>query len=264
MTFDLAFVTQNPLVERLIDRFGRRTLGIVAAIVAELLIILLLLTLGRGEPPPKPPLEAVTAFDVSAPKPEQPQAEAEAAKPEPSQAASSSDRPQPVAPAPPQRKPALTLPDVPLAQPSAPAPEPQPSSAPPQRPKPQVKMGAMQGPMLGATASSISNDTPLVGTAPDGQPMYAARWYREPTHDELAGYLSTASGPGWGMIACKTAPQFRVENCVALGESPQGSNIDRAILAAAWQFKVRPPRIGGRSLVGSWVRIRIDYTQRGA
>jgi protein TonB len=75
----------------------------------------------------------------------------------------------------------------------------------------------------------------------------------------LSGYLSTATGPGWGLINCQTAPQFRVENCVLVGEGPQGSGIGRAVLAAAWQFKVRPPQIGGRPQVGEWVRIRIDY-----
>ena len=50
-------------------------------------------------------------------------------------------------------------------------------------------------------------------------------------------------------------------DCVALDESP-GSRLNRAMLAASGQFKVRPPRLGGRSLVGSWVRIRIDYTVR--
>jgi periplasmic protein TonB len=72
--------------------------------------------------------------------------------------------------------------------------------------------------------------------------------------------LSTASAPSAALIACRTVPDFRVEDCQLLSESPAGSNIGRAVLAAAWQFRVRPARVGGRSQVGSWVRIRIDYT----
>ena len=63
-------------------------------------------------------------------------------------------------------------------------------------------------------------------------------------------------------MACRTAPDYRVEDCVALHEYPSGSQINRAIIAAAWEFRVRPPRLGGKSLVGSWVRIRIDYDIR--
>jgi periplasmic protein TonB len=102
-------------------------------------------------------------------------------------------------------------------------------------------------------------DTERVGTAPNGEPLYAAQWYREPDDDMMRSYLSTARGPGWGLIACRTAPDFRVEDCVALSEYPEGSQINRSVLAAAWEFRVRPPRRGGQPLVGSWVRIRIDY-----
>jgi protein TonB len=63
------------------------------------------------------------------------------------------------------------------------------------------------------------------------------------------------------MIACRTVADFRVDDCVAVGES-RGSQLVRAMLAAAWQFRVRPPRIGGRLQVGEWVRIRIDYGVR--
>lgn len=114
-------------------------------------------------------------------------------------------------------------------------------------------------PLMGPVDTEASSDTKRVGTGPNGQPLYAAAWYREPYDDELSGYLSTATGPGWGMIACRTAPEYRVEDCVGIDEYPEGSHIMRAVLAAAWQFRVRPPRIGGRSMVGDWVRIRIDY-----
>ena len=102
-------------------------------------------------------------------------------------------------------------------------------------------------------------DTERVGTAPNGEPLYAAEWYREPSDDMLRAYLSTAHGPGWGLIACRTAPDYRVEDCVPIDEYPEGSQINRSVLAAAWEFRVRPPRRGGQPLVGSWVRIRIDY-----
>ena len=115
---------------------------------------------------------------------------------------------------------------------------------------------------MGPVDEGVAGDSKRVGTAPNGQPMYAASWYREPYDEELRGYLSTAQGPGWALIACRTVPDFRVDSCVGLDEYPDGSQMLRAVLGAAWQFRVRPPRVGGISQVGTWVRIRIDYTQR--
>lgn len=127
------------------------------------------------------------------------------------------------------------------------------------RPKP--RQAAPQGAMIGPPdIGGGPRDSPRVsGTAPNGEPLYRAAWHREPTDAELAGYLSTADGPGWALIACRTAPRFRVEDCVLEQEYPAGSRIGRSVLAASWQFRVRPPRIGGQLQTGAWVRIHISY-----
>ena len=119
-------------------------------------------------------------------------------------------------------------------------------------------MGPPQGPP-NRRSSSASGDSQRVGTAPNGEPLYAARWYREPG-EEIRGFFSAAS-PGSGLIACRTVPNFYVTDCVALGETP-GSLLNRSMLAASGYFRVRPAQLGGRALVGSWVRIRFDYTVR--
>jgi protein TonB len=112
-----------------------------------------------------------------------------------------------------------------------------------------------------AGAGRAAGDSQRVGTAPNGEPLYAAEWYREPTHTELNAYLPKRlpEGGGWGMVACKTAERFRVTDCVELGQQPAGSHLAGAVRQAAWQFLVRPPRVGGKPLVGEWVRIRITY-----
>jgi protein TonB len=127
---------------------------------------------------------------------------------------------------------------------------------PPPRPAPPA-----DGPVYGPpdTGGPRSTDSERVGTAPNGEPLYAAQWYRRPGK-EFDGYLSQAS-PGYGLMACRTIPDFYVTDCVALEETP-GSQLTRSMLAGAGVLRVRPPRLGGRSLVGSWVRIRIDYSIR--
>jgi periplasmic protein TonB len=112
---------------------------------------------------------------------------------------------------------------------------------------------------LPKAGSGGGGDSEVIGRGPNGEAMYAAEWAREPTDAELAGYLPKNAPDGYGLIACKTAPQNRVEDCIELENSPPGSHLASAVRQAAWQFKVRPPRKGGRPLIGSWVRIRIDY-----
>jgi protein TonB len=250
----LSPVPTSPYVDQLSIGAGRRALAISLAVLIPALLLLLLLTFGVEEQPDyrEPRVSVVSleaagiSADAPAPADAAPQrAEEQAAPPQPAP-----EQPRPVEPAeplPPKTvEPILTKP---AEQPPAPA-TPRIAARPPS--------GQVYGPPSPGRSSS-SGDSERVGTAPNGEPLYAAAWYREPRDDELRGYLSTASGPGWGLIACRTAPDYRVEDCVGLDEYPNGSQINRAVLAAAWAFQVRPPRLGGRPLVGAWVRIRIDY-----
>lgn len=248
------------------DASRRRKLASLAiAIALEGLLLLMLLTLGaqiagveEGDERAK-----LTAIEFAAPPaPAEPEAAEESAAdtPQPDQPVTPQPVPQPQRPSP------LALNPSPAPEPPPPAP-PQPQPAPEQPPQPPAppKIGARIRPGAAAGPADTGNprtagDSELVGTAPNGEPLYAARWYREPTDSELAGYLSTANGPGYALIACKTVTGYYVEDCQLLSEGPQGSQIGRAVMAAAWQFRVRPARIGGREQFGSWVRIRIDYT----
>ena len=102
------------------------------------------------------------------------------------------------------------------------------------------------------------------GEGPGGQRLYRAEWYREPTHAELVTYLPNAPQGAWAEIACRTIADYRVENCRSLGESPLGSGLARGLREAAWQFRVLPPRIGGKAMIGTWVRIHFDFTRDSA
>ena len=246
----LSPVPTTPYVDQLSIGAGRRTLAISLAVLIPAILLLMLLTFGAEEPRPfrAAPVSVVSlsASEISETAPEPSGAERKRAE----------DKPVP-----PQPAPEIALPqraEEPKVMPPVPAPAAQPPAPPipPQAVRPSA--GQVYGPPNTGRSTS-SGDTERVGTAPNGEPLYAAAWYREPRGDELSGYLSTASGPGWGLIACRTAPDYRVEDCVGLDEYPYGSQINRAVLAAAWQFRVRPPRLGGRPIVGSWVRIRIDY-----
>ena len=260
----------HELYARFRERFGERFAGLVLALLVEILIALLLLTLaGPKVFKQEDGQSAMSVFSLpAADEQQEDQSDETAAKqPQPT------EEPQPK----PQQQEAQAAPPPP---PDRPKPPPQPTkeksppwielsntemassdirSKSPPTPAKSAPSKPMYGPVAPPGMASDSGDTPQVGTAPNGAPLYAASWYREPYHDALAGFLSTATGPGWGLIACKTAPNYRVEDCQILDEYPEGSHIARAVQAAAFQFKVRPPRGGGSPQIGAWVRIRIDY-----
>jgi protein TonB len=119
---------------------------------------------------------------------------------------------------------------------------------------------AAHGDQATAEAGSGADSGAGPGDGPGGERLYDAEWYVRPTHAQLAYYMP--SGPpraGWGMIACRMIAGYRVEDCREIGESP-GSGFARTLREAAWQFRVVPTRIGNRQLVGTWVRIRFDFT----
>lgn len=233
--------------ERLREHFLQRSVGLVVALLLEGVLLLLLITLGIAKDPDRPLEPALSTFDVTQaseePQTEQAQPEQAQTPQQPADTQIRPDTPEPIQPAP--------APLLPVAPVLAPAP------ATPPKPRAVIRSDQSYGPVN--TGRPGPPDSEVVGTAPDGSPLYAAAWYREPYDNELRGYLSTASGPGWGLIACRTAPEWRVEDCEIVDEWPIGSGIARAAKAAAWQFQVRPPRLAGKYQVGAWVRIRIVY-----
>ena len=141
-----------------------------------------------------------------------------------------------------------------------------PTIAPPPKPKssPWIEMSKEEMASsdirnLSSPGASSGGDSEIVGTGPHGETLYAAEWARHPTNAELSGYLPANATDGYGLIACKTVPEDRVDDCVELDQEPHGSHLASAARQAAWQFRVRPPRKNGVPLVGEWVEIRIDY-----
>jgi protein TonB len=108
-----------------------------------------------------------------------------------------------------------------------------------------------------AAGAGGRGDSEVVGKGPHGENLYAAEWARQPTQAEIGGYWPK-NVSGWGIVACKTVPNNRVDDCFELEQQPRGSHLASAVRQMAWQFRVRPPRKNGRPLVGEWVRIKIE------
>ena len=232
----------------------RRTISFVLALAIEALLLLVLLLFGPHYTPAPKPERRATSFSMS------PSSEKEAATaPEHRTKAHAAAKPASGATTPiPPLPPVITPSKVPTP----------PNALPGVLP---IQLGASDISKLKSSASNddgaeTGTDSKLAygpGEGPGGQPLYNAEWYREPSDAQLNGYLPKGAPPNsWALIACQTMPAFHVDNCRSLGESPVGSGLGRAMREAAWQFLVRPPRRGGKVLVGAWVRIRIDFTMR--
>ena len=227
----------------------RRLSGFALALGINLVLLLVLMTLGIIPPPAQKTLHG-TVIDLLP--------QSKNASPTPSRERRvqrprvETDRPVP-------KPPPIVLPVKPTI-----APPPQPSTKPtPWLELNSDEMAASDIGKLPAAGSGSAGDSEVVGQGPNGEALYAAQWAREPTDAELAGYLPRNAPEGYGLIACKTIAGNRVEDCIELANEPAGSHLASAVRQAAWQFRVRPPRKGGRPLIGSWVRIRIDYYHSG-
>ena len=216
----------------------RRASGLALALAVNFALLLALLTLGVIQLPDQKPSNA-TIVDLL------PESHSRAA--EVAEAAPKTNKPE-------VKPPPVILPVKPTIAP------------PPQLPaqsQPWIEMSSAQmaaGDLRNLPKPALGEgDSDVVGRGPHGELLYAAEWARQPTDAELAGYMPRNAPEGWGLIACKTIPGNRVDDCIELGQSPAGSHLASALRQAAWQFRVRPPRKNGRPMIGEWVRIRIEY-----
>jgi len=237
---------------------GRRAVSFVLAVIIHLLLLLLLLRLAPPVERRPPPGGPTTIFSV--PLPPAPQA-AKAA----SHARAAARRAPAAARAPaPRATPPVLPPKTAAAEPWVLNPDLAGFSLAPGKARAPQQVAAADADDGSATSGGASGGGGgSVGRGRSGQPLYAAQWVREPTDAEMSPYLPPGNHVGgWADIACRTVDRFRVEDCEELGQSPPGSGLSRALREASFQFLVRPPRVGGRTLVGEWVRIHFDFVER--
>lgn len=224
----------------------RRASGLALAVGVNVVLLLILLTLGRLVPDAEKPSHAL--FVDLIPESHSKESAIRARQ----QPAAHSEAKALIKPPP------IVLPVRPTIAVPPPAPRPSPllemSSA---------DMAAADISNLPKGGSGSRGDSEVVGTGPHGETLYKAEWARHPTDSELGGYLPPNAPDGFGLIACRTIPGDRVDDCVELDQEPRGSHLASAVRQAAWQFRIRPPRRNGVPLIGSWVSIRIDYESIG-
>lgn len=224
--------------------WGNRLVSFLLAAATTLLIALMMLAMGAFVPSDKDKVSRLVAMQFPEPA---------GAKSQPKRAAARHSAAPPRAQPVPQ--PPVIKPPVPVTQLLHMSKQEYAASDISNLPK-----HAEEGSSDNASGNSASTYGP--GDGPGGVHLYNAEWYREPSHAELATYLSKTSAQGeWAMIACKTIEHYHVENCQEMDESPPGSGLARALRQAAWQFLVRPPRVDGHVMIGAWVKIKFTFTR---
>jgi protein TonB len=226
----------------------RRATGFALALAVNAALLLMLLTLGKFAPEAKKISQALIVDLL-------PESHSKAARPVTKQAVDKHAVPQASETAL-RKPPPIVIPTKPTIA------VPPPSEAKPLPFVPMTKQDLAAGEISSlakaGAGSGGDGDSEVVGTGPHGETLYKAEWARRPTSAELAGYLPANAHEGYGLVACKTIPGDRVEDCEELDQTP-GSRLASAVRQAAWQFRVRPPRKNGVPQIGSWVRILIQY-----
>ena len=223
---------------------NRRVSGAALALGFNLLLLFVLMGIGAFRPEPPKPMSSALVVDLLPESHSLDDLEVEEAPspPEP--------RPNQTAKKPPPPIPPITSPIPPVAPALS-----QPNFI--EMSKEEMAAADIRNlPKAGRSAG----DSEQVGVGPHGEVLYAAEWVREPSNAEMSGYLPSNPRSGVGLVACKTVPGNRVEDCIELGNDPPGTHLARTLRQAAWQFRVRPPRIGGKAQIGAWVQIRFDFT----
>ena len=236
------------------ERLGPRAIILIVILLIHIVLLLLVLFARREAPPREPPPTVVRL--IALPKSAPPAAAKPTPKPVTRPHKEAVKAPVPIVKVPPQK-------DTPPALFKTEMMEAVDIAKLPSHHDAQVADNAGTGTTVGppAAASGEGDYGPSVGNGPHGEKVFAAEWYREPTHAEIAPYLpkhlpdvSTAD------IMCRTIERYGVEDCLEAGEQPPGTGLSRAIRQAGWQFKVKPVRLGQKFQVGTWVRIRFTIT----
>lgn len=97
---------------------------------------------------------------------------------------------------------------------------------------------------------------------PGESSFYNVDWYRKPPKSVFDNYMRPGQSPGRrAEIECRMIENYHVEDCHEVSEEPRGSGMARVMREASWQFLVRPPRLNGKTLLGTRVHITYTFTQ---